>query len=275
MLYKRDHCSKAFLASAAVHPICKKEFGEKEFGEKEFGEKEFGEKEFTNTVPSTRAFTLVELLVVVGILAVLAAVLLPVFFGVRESGRRTSCLSNLHQIDLALTAYTQDHGGFFPPALTPQGDWAGQVAAYAPAKEVFRCPSCPVPTLWDQQAPGLPPDTAKGYALNGSLYEASIKDNPAISEARVRSAASTVAVCEFAYRSLPGDNASSYPSALMGPDDGTELTAAEKFIGTAGASRHKEGSNYAFVDGHAKWYLPGQVARANGGNDGTRPSFAL
>lgn len=225
--------------------------------------------------PSARAFTLIELLVVIGIVGLLTAVLLPVFLGAREKGRRTACLSNVRQIDLALTAYTEDHEGFFPPSLTAKGDWAWVALSYAPAGEVFRCPDCPVPPLWDTNVPGQPVDTAKGYAMNASLYDANIKDNPALSEARVRFPASTVSVCEFAYRSDPQPAGTSYPSALLGPDDGTELTAGQRFIGPGGAVRHQGGSCYVFVDGHAEWLRPGQVARAKAGADGQRPAFAL
>ena len=71
-----------------------------------------------------RAFTLIELLVVIAVISILTAVLLPVFANVREKGRRTACMSNMRQIEMALTAYTQDNvkgssptGNQFPPGL--------------------------------------------------------------------------------------------------------------------------------------------------------------
>ena len=63
------------------------------------------------------AFTLVELLTVIAIIALLAAILFPVFARVREKGRQSACISNLHQIGLAVQMYAQDYDGLFPYAL--------------------------------------------------------------------------------------------------------------------------------------------------------------
>src|SRR3954470_2200743 len=64
--------------------------------------------------PRFRAFTLIELLVVIGIIAILAALLLPVLGRAKESGRSTACLSNLRQLGLALQLYVQDHNNVLP-----------------------------------------------------------------------------------------------------------------------------------------------------------------
>ncbi len=71
------------------------------------------------------AFTLIELLAVIAILGLLAAVLFPVFAGVRERGRQTACLSNLRQLHLAVTMYASDHDSLLPPYGTDFGSGFG------------------------------------------------------------------------------------------------------------------------------------------------------
>ena len=224
-----------------------------------------------------QAFALIELLVVFAVIGVLAAILLPVFAGVREKGRRTACLSNMKQIELAMTAYTQDNEGIFPPDIKNGTDWAGAIFAYAPAKDVFRCPTIQVPPSFDLQLPGGPTYLAKGYAINDSLYDASINTvNTAISNSHVQFPATTVALGEYAYRSAVGSGAFYYPVELTGPDDGSHaLPPGDSFVGPPGGERHNGGCNYAFVDGHVHWYTPPQVLNSSKPNDGTQPSFAL
>jgi prepilin-type N-terminal cleavage/methylation domain-containing protein/prepilin-type processing-associated H-X9-DG protein len=86
-----------------------------------------------------RAFTLIELLVVIAIIAILAAILFPVFARAREKARQTTCISNLKQIGFALMAYAQDYDEHWPAA-----DWWGYKPATAPyvkSNLVYRCPS--------------------------------------------------------------------------------------------------------------------------------------
>jgi prepilin-type N-terminal cleavage/methylation domain-containing protein len=80
------------------------------------------------------AFTLIEVMVVIAITSVLAAILFPVFAQARASARRTACISNLHQIGLALDLYRQDYEGLPPhlSAITP---------VYLTDPRVFLCPN--------------------------------------------------------------------------------------------------------------------------------------
>lgn len=95
-------------------------------------------------------FTLIELLVVIAVLAILAALLLPALGRAKEAGRSTACLSNLHQMGIALQLYVQDSRNKLPtmfdwssdPASNTNGPAMNQVLSnYAGSSNIFRCPS--------------------------------------------------------------------------------------------------------------------------------------
>jgi prepilin-type N-terminal cleavage/methylation domain-containing protein/prepilin-type processing-associated H-X9-DG protein len=92
-------------------------------------------------------FTLIELLVVIAIIAILAAILFPVFAQARDKARQTSCLSNINQLVKAAMMYKDDYDGFYPrlhgsPANNDIRYWHTMLYPYVKNWEVFRCPSC-------------------------------------------------------------------------------------------------------------------------------------
>lgn len=95
-----------------------------------------------------RAFTLIEILVVIAIIGLLAAILFPVFARARENARRTSCSSNLKQIFLSHMLYREDYDGIFAPcayvnASGGHTEWPELFFPYARNRQVFVCPSDP------------------------------------------------------------------------------------------------------------------------------------
>lgn len=96
-----------------------------------------------------KGFTLIELLVVIAIIAILAAILFPVFARARENARRASCQSNLKQIGLGVLQYIQDYDEKYPAARygsgpswdAPRNVWFGQVHPYTKSLQILQCPS--------------------------------------------------------------------------------------------------------------------------------------
>ena len=83
-------------------------------------------------------FTLIELLVVIAIIAILAAILFPVFARARENARRSSCMSNMKQIGLGVMQYLQDYDERYMPE---HDEWVDAVQPYIKSTQIFRCPS--------------------------------------------------------------------------------------------------------------------------------------
>jgi prepilin-type N-terminal cleavage/methylation domain-containing protein len=106
-------------------------------------------------------FTLIELLVVIAIIAILAAILFPVFAQARESARLTQCSSNLRQIGQAILMYSDDHDETLPPRRAfLRGDfaenlcltWKHLILSYHKNADIFRCPTNPAARSPDQAA---------------------------------------------------------------------------------------------------------------------------
>jgi prepilin-type N-terminal cleavage/methylation domain-containing protein/prepilin-type processing-associated H-X9-DG protein len=116
---------------------------------------------------SSHAFTLIELLVVIAIIAILAAILFPVFAQAREKARQITCLSNCKQLGLGYMMYVQDYDETFAFSERWGGagqGWGGRIYPYVKNRDIFKCPND------NAQRPGwVPPANKISYAQNTFL----------------------------------------------------------------------------------------------------------
>ena len=118
---------------------------------------------FGNRDGRRSGFTLIELLVVIAIVGIIAAILFPVFAGVRERGRRTVCLSNERQRGMAVIQYVADNEEHFPNGLMAAGDrWCSQTYPYLKSAAVYQCPDAIYSQLYLNEFP-------VGFGLSSNL----------------------------------------------------------------------------------------------------------
>jgi prepilin-type N-terminal cleavage/methylation domain-containing protein/prepilin-type processing-associated H-X9-DG protein len=216
-------------------------------------------KKLLRTPKSSRlGFTLIELLVVIAIIALLAAILFPVFARARENARKTSCLSNIKQIGLAFAQYVQDYDSRYPKssfATTPVTGWVEVLQPYTKSIQLFQCPSEPTKA---ETAP-----TAVGYNDYGYASPVGRTD-------RGGNAQEPPTESEFTYPAnsvLILDNVAGTSSTDVDNNEwsarymnGLNTTYPNYIAKAQSARRHLEGANYLLADGHAKWYRPEKIS---------------
>jgi prepilin-type N-terminal cleavage/methylation domain-containing protein/prepilin-type processing-associated H-X9-DG protein len=245
----------------------------------------------------TGGFTLIELLVVIAIIAILAAILFPVFAQAREKARQISCLSNSKQIGMALIMYAQDYDEQFPTGrfhpLTPNPadygkGWAGPVYSYMRSAQILKCPNDSTDAV-----------TGNGITLSpvSYIYNYNVALNPA--SAGLNAPANTVVLAEgtgalanvTTADELPSSTPPVYSAAgngltVLTAIDGTNMPDVAGMVryvtGTMGGYRletapqvpypsifkneqghHSDGANYFMADGHAKFFRPNAVSPGN------------
>src|SRR5688500_12861258 len=113
-----------------------------------------------------RGFTLIELLVVIAIIALLAAILFPVFARARENARKSSCQNNLKQIGLGIKQYVQDYDEMYPMRGNAIGNWQQQIFPYIKTTQLFACPSNTDNKFTVTQPAGAKPPIPRSYGIN-------------------------------------------------------------------------------------------------------------
>ena len=192
-----------------------------------------------------KGFTLIELLVVIAIIAILAAILFPVFAKAREKARQSSCLSNAKQLGLALMQYCQDYDEQLPYSFyeTPDPVHYGvqKLSPYMKSEQIWACPSATDVVTGFYAQDGLPARTiAHGYGFSQHHYPYRSIYPPIIrSLGDIKQPAASGVLFEKT-------NVVTTMPYVYCPHCSPTLT-------TQLASRHNEGMNIGFYDGHAKW----------------------
>ncbi len=208
-----------------------------------------------------RAFTLIELLVVIAIIAILAAILFPVFSRARENARRTNCASNLRQIGLAWQQYIQDYDETLPRydvGPTVPANSAGllrMMQPYLKNTQMYLCPSESAETA----VGGGTPYADYNYNLflgyrNMSL--AAAQPFAALHAAAFTKPSLTIVFTEYwrntGYIWFTGVMTATGSAGVNCAS--TACTAGIANVPAAPTRRHGHGQNMAFADGHVKWY---------------------
>ncbi|MFW6156487.1 MAG: DUF1559 domain-containing protein [Armatimonadota bacterium] len=185
-------------------------------------------------------FTLIELLVVIAIIAILAAILFPVFARAREKARQASCLSNVKQLSLGFLMYAQDYDETLPPShvtineapvVHPNGDeserthWASLIFPYVNNIDVYNCPSTRR-AVWDGSYTG---QHAYGYNRH-------IGTNVFLGE--MERPAEFLLICD---------------TDLIEGSWNTFVVYDSFYPNSHISDRHNGGANFGFADGHSKW----------------------
>jgi prepilin-type N-terminal cleavage/methylation domain-containing protein/prepilin-type processing-associated H-X9-DG protein len=212
-----------------------------------------------------QAFTLIELLVVIAIIAILAAILFPVFARARENARRASCQSNMKQLALGFHQYLQDYDELYPIYNSPTAPvgWADKLQPYLKSIQLLQCPSDTT------EAPGgATPWNTLGYtdyAYNLSLgFDNVTSTAKGMHSAAITQVARTVLLVDQG--TDPAVNSRAYHWTAGAGSFNTAASPARPpgratFLGV-NPHRHLEGANYAFTDGHVKWYKGDTASRS-------------
>ena len=227
-----------------------------------------------------RGFTLIELLVVIAIIAILAAILFPVFARAKEAAKKTSCLSNMKQLGTSLMLYKSDYDDTYMKTTynsgTPRrGSWVYTSQPYVQNFNIYKCPADAFPVRFNTvDNNGNPATIFYSYINNYNIIAA--HDFTVVNDSAVENHAQVIALAERRDKLQNGTQMGTHKgtsgfipgqpcpwwtlgveyrmatvqdarNALTGTSDKPEIVRVQW-------DRHNGGANYIFADGHAKWH---------------------
>jgi prepilin-type N-terminal cleavage/methylation domain-containing protein/prepilin-type processing-associated H-X9-DG protein len=196
-----------------------------------------------------KGFTLIELLVVIAIIAILAAILFPVFAKAREKARQSSCLSNVKQLGLGLMMYAQDYDetymptGYVIPSIGTTVNtnwWRYLLYPYIKNWQIYLCPS---------SAYRNDPSNCVNQLTNSYGYSQALDRR---AQGSISTPAEFIAMGDSVH--WIGDCYGVWTYAFAAPNGWPGNFSTDPTIRTEANTRHNFGSNLCFADGHAKWY---------------------
>lgn len=209
---------------------------------------------------SLRGFTLIELLVVIAIIAILAAILFPVFARAREAARQSACTSNAKQLITAMGMYTQDYdevtlldrfansaGGY---------SWMWAINPYVKNHGVFKCPTDGnANDVWD----GTPTDPTVSYGYNFLFLNG-------VSLAAVNKPSETIQLLDSGGFNSQGQ--AQTQGCIANPRQAVLPPSLTGYVSTESQYRHNENAIVGYLDGHVKAHRAGTVERQEPDEDG-------
>ena len=195
-----------------------------------------------------RGFTLIELLVVIAIIAILAAILFPVFARAREKARQTSCLSNLKQLATATQMYLQDYDSIFLSQFSayvrtnvPHNFGYQVLTPYVKNAQIWVCPSDMLKNCAQEGSTDMTGQWQQSYNFNTNVFD------------------NTVELSEIAR--------SAETPLMMDGKNRNQVWGRPRWASAVASycamDRHNGGANLSYVDGHSKWQPENTLADPN------------